>query len=91
MEQWVTNTEPLSDRKLIKLWPNPVRDFLYCTVPDVCSELTLRITDLVGKEVYFEKLNETRLHINLTYLKPGIYVVRLISAEMQATRLFVKI
>jgi len=90
MEKITTSTDLESDGKSFKFWPNPVRDFLYCTVPDVCSELILRITDPVGRVVYNKEVNETGFQISLAGLKPGVYLINLMSSEIQTTRLFLK-
>jgi hypothetical protein len=90
MEKLITFLDPDIDVKSFKFWPNPVRDFLHCLVPDVCSELTLRITDPVGREVYNREVDEKNFHINVSELKPGIYILKLISSEIQTTKLFLK-
>jgi hypothetical protein len=90
MEPWLSNTELFPDGKSVKLWPNPVRDFLYCTVPDICSEQILRITDLIGTEVFNQKVDEKSFNINICNLPQGVYILSLYSSELQTTRLFVK-
>ena len=90
MEPWLSNTELFPDGKSVKLWPNPVRDFLHCTVPDICSEQTLRITDLIGTEVFNQKVDEKSFNINISNLPQGVYILSLYSLELQTTRLFVK-
>jgi hypothetical protein len=90
MERLPTNTDRETNAESVKIWPNPIRDFLYCLVPDVCSELILRITDPVGREIYNKKVNENNFQINLAGLKPGVYILKLISSEIQTTRLFIK-
>jgi hypothetical protein len=90
MEQVSSNAETIPEGHQIKLWPNPARDFLYCTVPDVSPDLTLRITDPVGREIINQVVNEKKFHINVAEFKPGVYILKLISAEMQITKLFLK-
>jgi hypothetical protein len=90
MEPFPVNTDILLDGKSFQLWPNPVRDFLYLTVPDVSSEQTIRITDLVGKEVYNQNINDIHLSIDVKNFPPGVYILRLNSIKMQITRIFIK-
>lgn len=90
MERLATNIDRETDAESVKIWPNPVRDFLYCLVPDVCSELIFRITDLVGKEVYNHEMNGPSFQIDLANLNPGAYVLKIISSEIQLTRIFLK-
>jgi hypothetical protein len=90
MEPWSVSTEEFPDGTSIKIWPNPVRDFLYCTVPDVCSEQTIRITDLVGTEVYNQRIDNFSFSIDVKDFAPGIYLLRLYSSKMQTTQLFFK-
>jgi len=90
MEPWSASTEEFPDNKSIHIWPNPVRDFLYCTVPDVCSEQTVRITDLVGTEVYNQRIDNISFSIDVNDFAPGIYLLRLYSSKMQISRIFVK-
>jgi len=90
MEQWFTNTEYFPDGKSMRLWPNPARDFLYCIVPDIFFDQTLRITSLVGNEVYNQKIGNLSFSIDIKGYPPGVYLLRLFSSDMQVTRIFVK-
>jgi hypothetical protein len=90
MKPLLSNTGTFPDGKSIILWPNPARDFLYCLVPDVYSDQTLRITDLVGNEVHNQNIDNFSFSINVKNYPPGIYILRLFSSEIQISRLFIK-
>lgn len=90
MEPWSASTGEFPDDKSIHIWPNPVRDFLYCKVPDVCFDQTIRITDLVGTEVYNQRIDNISFSIDVKDFAPGIYLLRLNSSKMQISRIFVK-
>jgi hypothetical protein len=90
METWTEDTEEFQDVSSIKIWPNPVRDFLYLSVPDVSQKLTIRITDLMGKEIHSQTIENNNLRINIRNFVPGMYILKLHSSAAQTARVFIK-
>lgn len=71
------------------LYPNPAKNFIHLTVPGRPeeSEITICIFDAKGREVIYG--NSTI--IDIRKLPPGIYLLRVISGELQWDRRFAKI
>lgn len=70
----------------VQLFPNPVTDFI--TVSGVESAQTLHIFNVSGQLVRNEKFSQK---INVSDLKPGVYVLRIISNQAKLSELkFIK-
>ncbi|MCE3295280.1 MAG: hypothetical protein K0R65_994 [Crocinitomicaceae bacterium] len=62
----------------LAVYPNPVADFMNVTVNTNSTDNVLRITDVLGKEVYEEKISGSK-KIDTEAFKNGVYVVTLTS------------
>jgi len=78
-------TEDIVSKNLesIQFYPNPAKNVLNLKIDESIKDFKVEITDLSGKHI----LNsENQLRIDITSLKPGVYLARVISADQQSTR-----
>ncbi|WP_313100734.1 M28 family peptidase [Epilithonimonas sp.] len=67
----------------VEFYPNPASKVLNLKIDNNIKTFKVEITDLSGKHI----LNsENQLRIDITSLKPGVYLARVISADQQSTR-----
>lgn len=76
------------DRSDFKLFPNPVGKGEKCTIaiPEDMLGARLTVHDPSGKTVLNEFVNQIEKPLNLTSLKPGIYVVQLQKDKTEVTK-----
>ena len=82
------NEKPNSE--IIKLWPNPTSDYLYCSFPNHYLNSNLIITDLSGKKVYYASIKETGFAINMKDISSGTYILRVTSEVINTCVLIIK-
>lgn len=63
-----------SDELQIQIIPNPFKEQLDIYIPDLGSELTLRILDIQGKILGEMKILDTRSQVSIDG-PPGIYIL----------------
>ncbi len=81
---------PASQKDLLKLYPNPVKDELTIDIKEAVG-LDLRIYDAMGRIVKVEHKHEgERIRLNTGDLVPGVYHVRLKNKEAEYKASFVK-
>jgi subtilisin family serine protease len=87
----VTATGPKAPAESLRLWPNPVREQLYLTLPLQTSEpLLVQVIDLQGRVVFTTQLDEAR-SLNVAALPAGVYALRVNAPNAAAwTGRFVK-
>ncbi|HCQ30748.1 MAG TPA: hypothetical protein DIU39_10705 [Flavobacteriales bacterium] len=73
---FITGVNDLNDYSKIKIQPNPTQN--YITVPNVAYN-QLIIYDVTGKEI--EKFNQNTSVVDVKEYKPGVYFVKLITAN----------
>ena len=71
----------------ISVFPNPANDFIVVKAEQI-SDIT--ITDLSGKIVYQNKLNNSRINIDLTAFESGVYIVSVKDNKSVYTQKFIK-
>ena len=69
------------DKNALTVYPIPTRDFLNIEYKDAIDEVT--VYNHIGQEVYLQKSDSSKLQLNLSNLKSGIYFVKLSSNETQ--------
>ena len=77
----------------ISMYPNPVKNTLTISVPQVTSNAKLEVYNLIGSKVYSKDLNarETEQEFDLSNLDGGIYVARISeNGKVVTTRRFNK-
>jgi hypothetical protein len=71
----LSNPEFAKPEASFTLYPNPVKDELNITLPELVNDTNAAVYDLTGRQVLFQKLNGTS--INVGALPSGIYIVRI--------------
>jgi hypothetical protein len=71
------------------VFPNPAKDKLFIEIPEGISSAKLIITDMQGKTVLQEKVNESK-SIDISALREGVYLYRLKSGKEVVTGRVVK-
>jgi hypothetical protein len=56
------------------VYPNPGKDRFNITIPESFKEASLRVVDMLGKEILFMPLEEASTWVEIHYTKPGIYL-----------------
>ena len=85
----------ITDNSAIKLYPNPAKDKLHINISKAeTQKLSIRITDMYGREVYAEKISAVAGSVNhdidISKLAKGIYTIQLISDKGVSKAKFVK-
>ncbi len=72
---------------VVSVFPNPVMNTLYVTVKEAGNvfpyELSCRIFDMHGLPVIHRKVFKREAAIDMAYLPPGIYVLKILAGERQ--------
>ncbi|GEM_PF-2168081 len=76
------------DKKSVKVYPNPVKDFLYISNDSNIQKISL--IDVSGKVIFSKELNANKTEINITHLKSGIYILKTITNNRESTTKIVK-
>jgi len=84
----------LEERSLhgkVSLYPNPVGDVLRIDISDRKVHLqTIEIRDITGRVVRLEKLDEAQRSVDVSTLKRGVYLVKIIADDGVLTERIVK-
>jgi len=75
------------------LYPNPVVDKFYITLPASLDKVTIRIISINGTVISTNEYNvagKNKLEINASQLQRGIYMVELQTAQSKQTLRFIK-
>ncbi len=75
-------------KSTLKFYPNPVKDIL--TISDVKEISSYTIFDISGKKVLSNSAKTSKLELNVSQLKPGMYVVKANSDGVLKTFKFIK-
>ena len=82
--------EQVLNKNKIRIWPNPVSDFLYCSFPSAGSDNTVLISDLAGNTVFYNIIDQFELKINLGIVPSGAYIIRIQSRNDDFRKLIFK-
>ncbi len=74
----------------VKLYPNPVSDVLNIKVTTIEAGARVKVYDMAGMEVISQSLTETPQAVNVSNLKPGIYVITIINGSHVTREKFIK-
>lgn len=66
----------------IKVFPQPVQDFLYVDMPASLGKVELDIVDLSGVLVYRDNVNATDAKLDVSSLAQGMYILRIKNDKM---------
>jgi len=73
----------------ISLYPNPAKDKLFLEFNNK-AETEISLTDARGQLIRHFNADESRLMLNLNGLKPGVYILNIISDHQLITKRFIK-
>lgn len=72
---------PVLDHKLLKLYPNPVSDYLVVELPGDDTQIQVEIYTIQGRLTYKKTTNLSSLHVGNEYFESGVNVVMLYDAK----------
>lgn len=67
----------------IDIFPNPAFDNLNVLLPSITDAVSLRIIDILGKEILTTNLIDTRCQIDISNLNRGLYIVEISSKSFK--------
>ena len=70
----------------ITLYPNPSHNYVVIKLSSGISEGELRITDLMGKQLYYEQVTDKKEWVIYPQLSRGMYLVELDGTDTRITR-----
>jgi mannan endo-1,4-beta-mannosidase len=75
----------------IKIWPNPVRNYLHVDLPSPFSEnLRIKIIDMKGNILQEAEPKESKFMLDVNHLNAGLYIFKIIFSTQSAEKLFIK-
>lgn len=78
-QETITNATEVKKNEEIKLFPNPIDDYLHLELPTnwLGKEIELQIFDVLGNQFYYQKNNlDSKIQeIELSHLSKGIYFI----------------
>lgn len=75
----ITSVTNANDEDIIRLFPNPATEKIAITFSNAAIERTLIITDVSGKEMLRDKVNEKQTSIHIESLPAGVYFLTVVS------------
>jgi hypothetical protein len=69
--------EELTVNNSIRVYPNPVKEKMLVSIPDFSGTATVRVFDMVGKMLIQQNSRQANTSLDLSGLKPGIYLVKI--------------
>lgn len=82
--------EFMTNGQKISLYPNPANAEINIMGLESMMNGTLKIFDIAGREVYFEKVNSVSTAINIESFNSGIYFVEIITNDKRINARFIK-
>jgi hypothetical protein len=75
----VLNNDTFTNNKNVSIYPNPVKDNLNINIKDFSDEVSVKIIDINGREVFNKNINNfnTSNTLDLSSFSSGIYVLKL--------------
>lgn len=74
--QGLTNQETYKNDEKLKVWPNPAREHILCHWTENSSTCQIRILNARGEEVLKQTMNGPEELFDVSFLSPGIYLLR---------------
>jgi len=79
-----TETPSLSIKSSVHIYPNPVKETLSVAIDKtVDSGVKLLVFDLMGKKLIQTDVEQGNIQLNVSYLKPGIYLLQCIKNNLE--------
>ncbi len=73
-----------------KIFPNPASDIVNIQIPTFSEFTNMKIYDVLGKVVLDQNLNESSSTIDISFMSPGMYIMRFESGEASKTYKLIK-
>lgn len=73
-----------------RISPNPSKNYLNITLPNISEKVTLEVFDVLGKKLVSQELTELRSSISVSKWNSGVYLVKLSTESETQTKRFVK-
>jgi hypothetical protein len=75
----------------VTIWPIPASNILNMQLDsDISAELNLQIRDIGGRLIQLWKMSESQTQLDISDLKPGVYMLILSGKENKEVRKFIK-
>jgi hypothetical protein len=94
-ESWISSNEDdiirqdtLPGEEFIKIYPNPVDDFLKISAGQAIGQFT--VYDMLGRLLVSENISSETYELNVSHFPKGAYVVRIVSAGKRYTKGIIK-
>ncbi len=86
--EWTTGIQELPNQNELLIYPNPVTDNVIIKLQNGIPMNQIEITDVVGRKVFAETLNQKSAIINLQTFSSGVYFIKvqLQNGEMQVKK-----
>lgn len=80
----VLSKEEFTNNKNVSIYPNPVKDNLNINIKDFSGEISVKIIDINGREVFNKNINNfiTSNTLDLSSFSSGIYVLKLTGEDL---------
>jgi hypothetical protein len=85
-----TAVDPVAKSTGLKIWPNPAVDQLTISYPATRNEISIRITDLGGRELYNHILDNNSVVLDIKNYVPAMYIIHVVSGNETETGYFIK-
>ncbi len=83
-----TSVNLIDGDELLSIWPNPSADIFYLSTEVKFDHLN--VFDLGGKLVFHRSIDNSTMHIDLSGVNEGVYIMQLISKAQVVSRKIVK-
>jgi hypothetical protein len=85
-----TAVDPAEQTEALKIWPNPADDQINISFPTLQNEVSLRITDVGGHELYNRKQQNHSITLDIKDYPPGMYIIHFVAGNFTKTGYFIK-
>ncbi len=80
----VLTNETFTNNKNVSIYPNPVKDNLNINIKDFSGEVSVKIIDVNGREVFNKNINNFNVSnaVDLSAFSSGIYILNLLGEDL---------
>ena len=89
-KEWGTGTGQISKKELVKVYPNPFTNVLTLEMPFSTERSMVVVQDVLGRNLLVDQVGSSRKSLDLSFLEPGKYIVRIEGASFSETFTVVK-
>jgi hypothetical protein len=84
------NEENVSNQGVVKVFPNPTRDFVFIQINDNEDSHLLIVADALGNQLISQETNTNVVKLDISTLAPGNYFLNIFSGTTNETIVIVK-